>query len=62
LAAIGHPVLGDRRYGGVRGAMRVKRPMLHAAQLRLSHPESGTDVTFDAAAPEDFTRTLGGLS
>jgi 23S rRNA pseudouridine1911/1915/1917 synthase len=37
LAAIGHPILGDRAYGGPR----APRLMLHAERLALPHPRTG---------------------
>ena len=61
-AAIGHPVLGDRRYGGARGSLAVGRPMLHAAELRFVHPRTGEELSFHAPAPGDFTRALDLLS
>jgi 23S rRNA pseudouridine1911/1915/1917 synthase len=45
LASIGHPVAGDRRYGGARAS----RLMLHA--WRLEHPSIGT---LEAPIPPDF--------
>ena len=45
LASIGHPILGDRRYGGPP----APRLMLHA--WRLEHPSIGT---VEAAVPEVF--------
>lgn len=62
VAAIGHPVLGDKRYGGVRGVLPVRRPMLHAAQLRLTHPVTGEAMSFDATTPGDLTRALTAFS
>jgi 23S rRNA pseudouridine1911/1915/1917 synthase len=62
LAAIGHPVLGDTRYGGRRGALPAARPMLHASALELEHPESGLQMSFTAPLPEDFLAILGRLS
>lgn len=55
LAAIGHPILGDVRYGGAltAGGAAVPRLMLHAAQLDFPHPEGGRK-TVEAPAPEDF--------
>jgi 23S rRNA pseudouridine1911/1915/1917 synthase len=52
LAAIGHPVAGDTEYGGREaGALR---PMLHAWRLRLRHPRTGVEMSFEAAPPADF--------
>ncbi len=62
MAAIGHPVLGDRRYGGRRGALAVGRPMLHAAALRLAHPASGQEMSFSSPLPDDFEEALDALS
>jgi 23S rRNA pseudouridine1911/1915/1917 synthase len=58
LAAIGHPVLGDPRYGGVRGSLPVPRQMLHAHTLSFAHPGTGTVTTVSAAAPPDFSEVL----
>jgi 23S rRNA pseudouridine1911/1915/1917 synthase len=58
LAAFGHPVAGDRVYGG--GSV-APRPMLHAWRLRLQHPTSGEELTFEAAPPPDFASFLASL-
>jgi len=52
LAALGHPVAGDAEYGGRDAG--AERPMLHAWRLRLRHPRSGAEMTFEAAPPPDF--------
>jgi 23S rRNA pseudouridine1911/1915/1917 synthase len=62
LAAIGHPVVGDARYGGARNAVHAPRPLLHAAQLSFDHPVTGVRVTFDAPLPADLNAVLAGLS
>jgi 23S rRNA pseudouridine1911/1915/1917 synthase len=59
LAAIGHPVLGDTRYGGVRASSGVSRMMLHAAKLGFLAPETGTPMEFEAAPPEDYVASVG---
>ncbi len=61
LAAVGHPVVGDARYGGVRESLDVPRPFLHARQLAFDHPATGERVTFEAALPEDLSAVLAGL-
>jgi 23S rRNA pseudouridine1911/1915/1917 synthase len=68
LAAIGHPVLGDDRYGrdeasrfgGWRPLPR-DRPFLHARQLVFVHPRSGEPVTFDSPLPADLVEVLAGF-
>ncbi len=62
LAAIGHPVLGDSRYGGSRRAAGVTRLMLHAAQLGFSEPQTGELVQFTASPPAAFLDALGRFS
>ena len=61
LAAIGHPVLGDARYGGERPSLPVGRPMLHAAELAFEHPATGERVTFASDLPADFAAVLAVL-
>jgi 23S rRNA pseudouridine1911/1915/1917 synthase len=66
LSAIGHPVVGDALYGGVRrrvpGCLRVvnrlERPFLHAARLAFKHPGDGRRMEFTSALPEDLQRVL----
>ena len=55
LAALGHPLAGDRLYGGARAAGLAARPMLHACRLRLRHPRTGEQMTFETPPPDDFT-------
>lgn len=52
LAHLGLPVLGDRLYGAAPGA--APRPLLHACELRLPHPETGASLLLAAPAPDDF--------
>lgn len=60
LAAIGHALLGDRRYGGpaelVVGArsIPVARVMLHAWQTAITHPTLRETIAFEAPIPSDF--------
>ena len=52
LAAFGHPVAGDAEYGSRDAGL--ERPMLHAWRLRLRHPRTGIDLSFEATPPADF--------
>jgi 23S rRNA pseudouridine1911/1915/1917 synthase len=58
LASIGHPVLGDDRYGvrGLKGwyPLPPGRPFLHAARLSFDHPTSRQRVSFVSPTPEDL--------
>ncbi len=61
LAASGHPLAGDALYGGRRAARAAARPMLHASRLRLQHPRTHEEMTFETPPPEDFKRLWEGL-
>lgn len=61
LAAIGHPVVGDARYGGDRPALAAGRPFLHAAHLAFAHPVSGERIEAFSPLPDDLLALLDGL-
>ena len=52
LASIGHPILGDTRYGGTDAA----RIMLHAEGISLTLPD-GERAAYQAPPPKDFNQT-----
>lgn len=58
LAAIGHPVVGDERYGGARRTLEIERPFLHACRLEFDHPGSGDRLGFDSPLPTDLVAVL----
>ena len=60
LAAIGHPVCGDRAYGGSESGRRLglERQFLHAARLMFSHPTTGELVTCESKPPADLRHIL----
>jgi tRNA pseudouridine32 synthase/23S rRNA pseudouridine746 synthase/23S rRNA pseudouridine1911/1915/1917 synthase len=57
LAAIGHPVVGDSRYGQERKT--PKRLALHAKSISFVHPFSGEPLNFEAKVPAYFTALVG---
>jgi 23S rRNA pseudouridine1911/1915/1917 synthase len=65
--AIGHPVLGDPRYGrsGAGPAPppvpRPPRMALHAAALGFRHPRTGAPLAFESAWPADLAAWTDGL-
>jgi 23S rRNA pseudouridine955/2504/2580 synthase len=63
LAALGHPIAGDVKYGGLLalGGIMVPRLMLHASRLEFVHPASGERMRFDAPLPPAFTAALASL-
>jgi 23S rRNA pseudouridine1911/1915/1917 synthase len=58
LAAIGHPVVGDRVYGPQRQRLALDRLFLHAAQLTFRHPVTGEEMTFTAPLPPELEGVL----
>jgi 23S rRNA pseudouridine1911/1915/1917 synthase len=57
LHHLGHPVLGDKLYGGKR-AGDFSRQMLHAWKLAFRHPRSGDEMNFEAPVPRDFADAM----
>lgn len=62
LAAIGRPIAGDGKYGGLYriGGTEIPRLLLHAAALDVPYPDGGRR-TFVAPAPPEFLRTAQSL-
>jgi RluA family pseudouridine synthase len=60
LYHIGHPILGDLRYGDRARQERVPRLMLHALALEFTLP-SGERVTVEATPPPSFDSVVAGL-
>jgi 23S rRNA pseudouridine1911/1915/1917 synthase len=73
MQSLGHPLIGDRVYGGARRAVRgcpagaaaaieaFSRQALHAATLVLAHPVTGAPLRFEAPLPDDMTALLAAL-
>lgn len=64
MAAIGHPVVGDDRYGGARARPRQLvvglapgRLFLHACELAVTHPD-GRRLRWHSSLPGDLEATL----
>jgi len=58
MAAIGHPVVGDARYGRADRRLGSGRFFLHAAYLSFVHPVRGERVEFSSPLPEDLRALL----
>ncbi|WP_188237635.1 RluA family pseudouridine synthase [Sphingopyxis sp. LK2115] len=63
MAAIGHPIVGDGKYGG-KGAFltgTISRKLhLHSRRLRIDHPDGGA-MDVSAEVPEHFAASLDAL-
>jgi len=52
FAEAGHPVVGDRKYGDRRVAVREARLCLHAWRLAFIHPTTGKRLFFETPVPD----------
>jgi 23S rRNA pseudouridine1911/1915/1917 synthase len=62
LRGIGHPVVGDPRYGGARQTLPAPRQFLHAEHLAFRHPVTAEPVEVDSPLPADLRAVLAGLT
>lgn len=63
LGHLGHPVIGDRTYGGVSDRSKelgLHRPFLHAWRLSFPHPDDGRTIAVADPLPDDLGRVLTG--
>ncbi|MEK6228888.1 MAG: RluA family pseudouridine synthase [Actinomycetota bacterium] len=60
LAAVGHPVCGDSRYGGGASGRRLglARQFLHSAQLMFDHPCTRERILCESKPPAELARSL----
>jgi 23S rRNA pseudouridine1911/1915/1917 synthase len=55
FSAIGHPVIGDRKYHPAEAAESgIARVALHAAKLEFTHPRTGETISIDCPPAPDF--------
>lgn len=57
MAWMGHPLLGDRLYGG--HSEHIERAALHASCVSLIQPFTGKEIQVRAELPEDMQKCLG---
>lgn len=56
MKELGHPIVGDRRYGGQKSPLH--RLCLHAQTLRFIHPITRRDMNFTSALPAGFEKLV----
>jgi 23S rRNA pseudouridine1911/1915/1917 synthase len=65
LTSLGHPILGDRTYGGLKvsgiDGIEIPRVMLHARTLGFVHPTTGAMEEFTRPVPEDMETVMSHL-
>jgi len=57
MAAIGHPVCGDKLYGAT-GRFGLQRQFLHAGRLAFAHPVTAQPLDLHSPLPPDLERAL----
>jgi 23S rRNA pseudouridine1911/1915/1917 synthase len=63
FSAIGHPVIGDRKYHPAEASeRRISRVALHATRLQFTHPRSGDSISVHCEPPPDFRSLVQALS
>jgi 23S rRNA pseudouridine1911/1915/1917 synthase len=61
LSSIGHPILGDRTYGGTGDDARslgLGRPFLHAYRIAFDHPITGERIDLEEPLPAELASAL----
>ena len=58
MQSVGHPVIGDRKYGHGNEYSPVDRLCLHAKVLEFIHPMTEKKVRFEAATPKEMMRAF----
>jgi 23S rRNA pseudouridine1911/1915/1917 synthase len=77
MASLGHPIVGDKLYGApaeLKAALQrvgrksaklpaisLSRNFLHAAELVLAHPRTGTSIVLNSPLPAELQKFLAAL-
>jgi 23S rRNA pseudouridine1911/1915/1917 synthase len=64
LSAVGHPIIGDRRYGGGGDSadrLGLVRPFLHSWFIGFDHPVTGERVEIEDPLPNDLAKALAAV-
>ena len=62
MAYLKHPVLGDPLYGPKNNPFGIKGQVLHAENLKFTHPVTGKEMEFTADPPETYHEVVAKLS
>ena len=63
FSALGHPLVGDRKYRRAESSEPlIARVALHAAHIEFVHPRTGKNITIDCKLPNDFQHLVRELS
>ncbi len=63
FSAMGHPLIGDRKYHRTEASEPlIDRVALHATYLQFIHPRSGENISIDCRPPSDFQHLVEDLA
>ena len=63
FSAMGHPLIGDRKYHRKEAEEQlIDRVALHAEHIEFVHPRSGESIMIECAPPADFRNLIQHLS
>jgi len=57
-SAMGHPLLGDGKYGAKLARLGLTRPALHSARMEFPHPMTKEVLRFEEPLPDDLARLV----
>jgi 23S rRNA pseudouridine1911/1915/1917 synthase len=60
LAAIGFPIVGDKKYG--QKTLTADRIFLHAGRIEFTHPVDKKKMSFDSKLPKDLKEIIDNLN
>jgi 23S rRNA pseudouridine1911/1915/1917 synthase len=61
LSSVGHPIVGDKAYGGAGELSRslgLSRPFLHSSDISFTHPFSGETIHVEEQLPDELEEAL----
>jgi len=58
MTYIGHPLVGDPKYGKMKSPFNISGQALHSENLTVYHPITKEKMFFSAALPEDMDKIL----
>lgn len=62
MTYIGHPVVGDPKYGSAKSRFSIQGQALHSTELTFEHPTTGQKLLFSAPVPADMQDILNSLT
>ena len=58
MASIGHPLVGDPKYGPAKVEPGIKGQALHSSEIHFTHPRTGESLSFSAPMPQDMLNLI----